>query len=225
MGRLSAAKELEWYELIIGGIALIYGITKITLGFMALFLPKSIRNKYPGLKFLLSSDTTSASKIIEVVLIVFGIYSLLNALDMLGYIHLPWLNTRTFIYSFYSTLGIILIVFYYFVVYTTAPIQKDSSDTYRYKILGLVGGMLFLLMTPIFILYYQWQDHGFHGAITHGIVRTSGAFAAALFLVVASILISIRAKRDTPAYTAAATDKQALPQFLLDTGMSAFHLT
>ena len=219
------AKELEWYELVIAGFAVLYGLFKITFGILALTLPESMRNNNSTLKYVLSSDITAASKIIEVALVIFGVYSLLNALDLLGFIHLPWLNTRTFIYSFYTTIGIILIGFYYLVIYTNAPIQKDSSETYRYKILGLVGGLLFLIMTPIFILYHQWQDHGFHGAVTHGIVKTAGAFATALFLAVASIIISIRAKRDTPTFTAAATDNKIIPQILLDTGISVFHLT
>ena len=195
---LTPAKELEWYELVIGVLAIIYGAVKITFGLMSIFVPLSVRRKYPLLHKILSDDTTAAAKVVEGSLVVFGLYSVIHALDLLGYIQVPWINTRSFIYSFYTTLGIVLITFYYLVIYTNAKIQKNSDEMNKYKLLGLLGGFGFLIMTPLFILYHQWVDHGFHGAVTHGIMKTAGAFVF-LLLILAGIGLTIRSYMKPPA--------------------------
>jgi cbb3-type cytochrome oxidase subunit 3 len=212
MGRL--AKELEWYEVGVAIIAILYGVFKIALGLIAIFLPDSYRRKHPILREILSDDTTVAAKVMEIVLIIFGVYSLLTALDMLGYIYLPWLTSRQFIYSFYTTLGMVLILFYYLVVYTRVHIQKDNSEMFRYKFIGIAGGIGFLIMVPLFFIYHQWEDHGLHlNASWEQRIQTVLAILFTIFLACAIVFMSLEAKKqNVPSNTTLMTLQSITPK-------------
>jgi hypothetical protein len=145
----------------------LYGLLKITVAITALFLPNKARdslkdNRY--LKYIITQDTTLAAKIIEISLLIFGVYSLVTALHMLGYIHVPLITSRTFIYSFYTLVGLVLIAFYYIVLYTEFPVSKNEDEMLKYRIIGFVGGFTFLITTLIYFVYHQVLDHGWSEA-------------------------------------------------------------
>lgn len=154
---------MDLYHWTVAILGIVYGIAKFVIGCMALFMPDSLRHKLHSDKFwrmIFSTDTSLAAQVIEIALIVFGIYTIANSLDILGIVKLPFINTKTFLYTFYTVIGISLTLFYYLVIYTNLPIPKNEEYTVRYKIIGLVGGLLFLITTPIYILYHQIRDYG-----------------------------------------------------------------
>lgn len=178
---------MDWYKLIVGILGIVYGVGKIIVGAVALSMSDETRArlaKDPFWRLVFSTDTTLAAQFIEIALVVFGIYTIANSLDIFGIVKMPFINTRTFLYSFYGIIGIILVAFYYLVVYTNAPISKKEEYMTRYKIVGLIGGILFLITTPVYILYHQIIDHGgIAGALRNSLVYTLGSFGAILFLL------------------------------------------
>lgn len=192
--QLIAPRHLEIHHYFLGFIMIMYGIIKVSIGCLALFMPSKQREwtaNHPQLKYVIAKDTTLAAQVIEVALIIFGIYSFMNALDLLKIYPMAFLNTRMFLYTFYTLIGILLIIFYSLVIYTNLPIPKVKTEISRYKLIGLIGGMLFLIMTPLYIVVHQIQDHSFRTAfVTKGLVTWSALFCVA-FLVAATVVITI----------------------------------
>lgn len=147
------------------------------------------------MSLIIPTDTTVASHGIEIALVFFGIYSIVHSLNYIGIIDAPFINTRTFIYAFYTILGVLMITFYYMVIYTKIPIPKKTDQMARYTVIGLVGGMMFLIMTPLYILYHQLIDHGMYGALTHGIGKTFAAFVVVVMLGVNAAMLTIETMR------------------------------
>lgn len=180
----------DWVLAITG---ILYGILKLGIGALALFAPDHLRREWKQhkvLNFIISTDTTISAKMIEIALMVFGIYTLAHGLDTLGVINTPFIHTRAFIYFFYTVIGLFLIVFYSLVVYTSLDIPKEKGELVRYKIVGLVGGILFLIMTPLYILYHQIVDYGSSvGALTTGFGLTFIALISVLLMSAAMVMI------------------------------------
>lgn len=139
-----------------------YGLLKITIGIFALVAPQHLRDKLQHNKIakeLISSDITIAAQMIEVALLVFGAYTLVHGLDTLGVVDVPWIHSHTFVLILYISIGVVLTLFYSLVLYTSIPIPKDKNETNRYTLVGLIGGLSFLIMTPLYILYHEVHNN------------------------------------------------------------------
>ena len=196
-------RNLRWYHYLLAVSGIIYGLTKIVIGCISFILPESKKERliehHKWLKVFITIDETIAGKAIEIALIIFGVYSLLNSLDVLKIIDLPFINTREFLYGFYTIMGLILTFFYMLVVYTTLPIPKRSDQMIRYKAIGLVGGLLFLIMTPLYIVFNKVIDHGHLGAFSREHLFVSlAAIGSAVFIaatIVALLLDAYKTKK------------------------------
>jgi hypothetical protein len=186
-------QDLTASKILLALAGILYGVFKIAIGLMTMFLPDSVKKRLQGNavgKTIFSDDHTLAGRAIEVALVIFGVYTLTHGLDALGLIDTPFIHSREFIYTFYTVIGLVLVVFYSLVIYTSLPIPK-GSDMMRYKLIGLVGGLLFLIMTPLYAVYYQLHDHsGAAGALTSGFGFTFAALLAVLLMVGAMVLIT-----------------------------------
>lgn len=155
---------LSWWRFIYAIVGLLYGIVKIVVGSIAVFLPVNARNalikRFPAIRQVVSKDVTISAKVIELALVIFGIYTVCHCLNLLDVINLPLINTRAFLYIFYAAIGIVVTVFYTLVVCTDLPIPKTQEDMFRYKIIGLVGGITFLISAPIMAIIHTVHDHG-----------------------------------------------------------------
>ena len=123
------------YKIIAGCLLIMYGIVKIA--FLMYELTSNNRK----------TDKTFAGMFLLLVLLAFGLYSFLHGIGILIY------NSRfgEFIHST-STLGVVYIVFgvtlielYTLIAYTSLPISKDTTQINKYKLVGIGGGIIFLM--------------------------------------------------------------------------------
>jgi hypothetical protein len=149
-------------EVVLGTAMCSYGLLKLFVGSTATFCSEETKEKItdvvPPLKAFYGTDETIASKAVESCFMIFGLYSLLHGLDELKI--LPH-KVRHALHSqltdriVYGGLGVFLTSFYSAVIYTKLPIPKDKNNLQHYKLLGLVGGLTFLIMVPIQNISFQ----------------------------------------------------------------------
>lgn len=136
-------------EFMFGVCFLMYGLVKIALAIITLSLPDHIKEK---IRLVFTNDTTLAGVAFDGVLIAYAIYSIIHGLNLLGYDVPNFTESIMFKSSFYILLGLFLIIFYSLVLFTQVPISKLQRQYQTYEILGLGGGVCFLI-TSMFIPY------------------------------------------------------------------------
>jgi len=141
---------MNWNYLV-GILYLLYAFVKITVGLCVLLLPLNTIQKIPIVNIFTkeAADKTFAGRMYEYVLLVFGIFTLFEGLALLELLTPAlslYFESKYTDYIVFITLGTILVVFYSLVLYTDLPIQKNKDDYEHYKLLGLVGGITFLIM-------------------------------------------------------------------------------
>jgi hypothetical protein len=119
-------------------------------------LPLEYLKKIPILNYFIfiAKDKTLAGHFYEYILMLFGVYTIIMGLSFL---HIFPDNIRyrlehnTVQYTVYIVIGLILIIFYSLVSYTNLPIEhsKDETDMFHYKLIGIGGGVTFLLIPLI----------------------------------------------------------------------------
>lgn len=173
---------LAFSLLIFGYVTLLYGILKLVVCFLDLYLSMEARAalflKYPLLKKVMTFDVSTAGKTLSLVYIVFAVLTILRAVERLwtGTIHEDVKNvfqSRLFIYLLYGLMGIFLVVMYYMVLYTNADIKKDMKYKKRYELLGICGGLLFITSVPVFFMLHMVFDHGLWYALRKYYLVTS----------------------------------------------------
>lgn len=143
-----------------GTLYLLYGIIKVSVGISLLLIPSDKIKKLPVLKLFAAEleDTTLAGRLYEYVLIIFGIYTIIFGLALFNlypYEYRNFLENKYTEYSVFIIIGLILTIFYSLVLYTKLPISKNMKYEDHYKLLGLIGGLSFLVMPLIWeILEY-----------------------------------------------------------------------
>lgn len=131
---------------------LAYGILKILLVTSLFIIPQDIEHQLATIDVInifVTGDDTLAGKMYEYVLLVFAIFSIVHGLALLGVFNENFHNiieSEEFQFPFYIILGLWLLVFYFFVLYTKLPISKDPNKMYNYKLYGYMGGLSFLLV-------------------------------------------------------------------------------
>lgn len=151
-------------ELIIAGLYILYGISKVSLGITVMMVPSEELKKNKVLKGLAkhTQDRTLAGRFYEYILLAFGIYTIIYGLNMLHmfpdniYERIDRKETE---YTVFIVLGLLLTVFYTLVLYTDVPISKNMKYEQHYKILGLLGGISFLIMPVLWEMAeisYPW---------------------------------------------------------------------
>lgn len=144
---------------VIGLIFLIYGLLKvIVVAAILFFIPKDVQMKLakvPALNLLITGDTTIAGKGGEIALGMFGIFSIIHGLALMGYT--PSSVTRVFEskwfqYLIYLVFGLAFIIFYSLVLYTDLPIPKKEENRRLYWTYAYLGGASFLVVPIIWEL-------------------------------------------------------------------------
>ncbi len=159
---------MEYKNLIIGLILIFYGLFKLSIGLTTLlsteYFKNYIRSFNKHIKLIISKDETISGKMIEITFIIFGVYSLLHGLDKLNLINKKikdLIDSRKTIYLLYGLIGIFLTFFYSLVVYTDLPINKNKNEINRYKLIGIISGLSFLIMLPIILIVHEIIDKRF----------------------------------------------------------------
>lgn len=157
--------EYNILKLIIGFIIIIYGFIKSIFSIFEIFLPEKYRKSIP----FITTDRTVAGLFMIGVLLAFGIYSIFHGLSILKIMPTNLNNIfDNFIttYIIYGLFGIILIIFYIYILFTNINISKDMRHKSTYEIGGLSSGITFIttilviqLYNNIFKLNIKWYDN------------------------------------------------------------------
>ena len=145
---------------IVGYILLIYGILKVAFCIILLALPE----KYRGNSAFFKRDPTAAGTILDIVLFLFGVYTILHGSAMIRksrHTHIDLIEHIYTIIALYGSLGIFMIVFYTLVVYTNAPISKDKTEMSKYELVGIGGGIGFLTALFAMLLWNAGRGYMF----------------------------------------------------------------
>jgi len=138
-------------------IYILYGVIKIVIGFIVMYMTPEEISKIPGLSILSkeAADKTLAGKVYEIVLMAFGVFTIIHGLLIFGFFP-SWFvigfEQKIVQYGVFFVLGAIMTIFYCLVLYTSLPIDKKTEDNDHYFTLGLIGGIGFLLSPVIWEL-------------------------------------------------------------------------
>uniref|UniRef100_A0A6C0BLM2 Uncharacterized protein n=1 Tax=viral metagenome TaxID=1070528 RepID=A0A6C0BLM2_9ZZZZ len=139
-----------------GALFILYGLIKVLIVLsLTWFIPHDLEKKLStieGLNLIVSGDTTLAGRMVEYILLAFGVFSIVHGLALCGaYSHSfeRYIESKNLQYSVYTALGVFSILFYSLVLYTPLPISKDPKGTDHYKLYGFAGGLSFLAVPPL----------------------------------------------------------------------------
>ena len=143
---------------------ILYGVIKISVGLAVLLLSPEQVGKIPIANLFVkeAADKTLAGHMYEYVLMAFGVFTIIHGLVIFNVLPLWFIKifvTKTVQYTVLTVLGLILTIFYSLVLYTDIPITKNNEDRQNYLKLGLVCGILYLVMPPLFELTEYLLPH------------------------------------------------------------------
>lgn len=174
-------------EIAAGVWLVIFGLVKTVVGAMALaYEPARVAmTRMPVVGLMIENDSSFAGVYAEIILVLFGIYSLLHGAVILGltrgrlarlYYHPSFFAGVNFAFA------AALILFYSLVLFTRAPIQQ--SDAYRgHYWLLLATGVAFLAV-PVGLLWWQAVKEG-------GLMFSVSTLALVVLLLVTILLLRI----------------------------------
>lgn len=157
-GLLFESKLERW----VGLVLVAYGLAKLSIGTSLQFQPS------PGL------DHTVAGRVVDVCLMIFGIYTFGHGLGILGSMTPYWNHFFTDMKTtavVYGIMGVFLIGFFSLVLFTSwVPSSPDHKMTY--ELIGMLGGELFLFSVVVMAIYHRWVPTP---ALVVGFVATTAA--------------------------------------------------
>jgi hypothetical protein len=178
--------------IVFGYMFLLYGILKCILCYLDIVLTYKQRvhllNNTPWFKHVLTLDTTTAGKTISILYIIFAFITIFKATERIhtGTIHsdvIEIVNERLFVYLIYGLLGAFLFITYCLVIYTNLDISKNLQYSKRYKLMGICGGLVFILSVPILITFHNIHDYGLHKAIQNHLLLFITTFIISLLII------------------------------------------
>lgn len=168
------------FENYIGLIVLLYGVMKVSLCIL-----KTLPKEYDDKITLIKHDRTTAGYVLDAILFIFGVYAILHGLRLLQHLHpshVEILNNVHITTALYTLVGVFMIVFYYFVLYTDIPITKDDKEHNTYEVLGLGGGFMFLFSICCLLAWHVYHDN-----VKIPLLRKSHSF---MFLTILALILS-----------------------------------
>ena len=150
-------RQITFTQIILAIIYLLYGVIKLVIGALVIILTPEQISKIPVLKIISkeAADKTLAGCMYTYILMAFGVFTIVHAFILFGFF------SDSFVYLFEQKivqygillfLGVFMTVFYIFVLYTNIPITKNPEYNNNYFIIGLLGGISFLVMPPLWEL-------------------------------------------------------------------------
>lgn len=183
-------KQTKINLIFIGGIIfLLFGLFKFIFGLVN-FIYKNNNDNNKVLKFFLSPDKTTASLVFEIIIFLFGIYSIIKGsyyLKLITYKPLVYLiEHHIFTYSLYAFFGIFLTLLYTFIAYypeeSKKYINSDSKYDSTYKFVGINTGLVFLITLVTILIINNYKN------------KLLLYFLIALFILIASLILTIMIK-------------------------------
>lgn len=167
-------------ENFVGLIVFVYGVGKLILSII-----KALPPKYDNLFSFVKHDRTTAGYVLDLILFIFGVYSILHGLRLMEHLHpshAEILNNVHVTVAIYTGIGIFMLVFYSLVLYSNVPISKEDNERTTYEMLGLGGGFTFLLSVCVLLAWHIYYDN-----VPVSFVRKSHSI---IFLVALAILLT-----------------------------------
>jgi hypothetical protein len=185
-------------KIISGILYLLYGITKVSIGITLMVIPSEKIKNIPFLKLFAAEveDKTFAGRLYEYALLIFGIYTIIFGLALFNIYPNKYreiLENKYTEYSVFISIGLLLTIFYSLVLYTNLPISKDMKYKQHYKLLGLFGGISFLIM-PFF-----WELIGFINPTLHNMtpeLRSLTILGGSIIFIILLAYIYIYVKKN-----------------------------
>lgn len=152
---------------VLGTLLLLYGSIRLFIGVVALSIPPEKRDflrSIPYIHGFVSKDTTVAGKILDISIVLFGMYSIFRGVYLLGISKresfTQMMESRSIAYVLYGVMGVFLVMFYSAVVYTPVGIQKNQKEIPTYKLIGIGTGLFFLVVLTLMYSYHSYQGFG-----------------------------------------------------------------
>ena len=157
------------YLFIAGILLIIFGIIKLIVSAINIILTKN-NSKYFDNIYIINNfvihDYSVAGKIFSVVILLFSIYTLIKGLFLINFLKneklIYFISNETYIDMIYLILGIFLILFYSFIIYTPSLsnniINKDENYNETYKIVGIGTGLLFIITLLCRYIYFYYTN-------------------------------------------------------------------
>lgn len=152
------------YNTVIAILLIFYGFLKVAVLLLNVLLTNKQKEKYTEgnmLSYLITKDETVSGLVFEIVIAIFGVFTIVHGIDVLygvpKYLHNIFLSSRS-LYIVHGILGMVLVVFYSLVVFTKLPIPKTPEFRTQYVIKGICTGLAFLLTIPIIYMYRKYID-------------------------------------------------------------------
>ena len=101
------------------------------------------------------ADPTAAGRVLEFVLVAFGMYTVFHGMCLLHMVPEAVARAGTsprFVVAVYLLFGVGLLGFFSLILFTDAPISRDPKRTATYEVLGLGGGITFLAIATWHLL-------------------------------------------------------------------------
>jgi len=123
--------------IILAILYILYGVVKIVIGFIVMYMTPEEISKIPVLSMLSkeAADKTLAGRMYEYVLMAFGVFTIIHGLLIFG-LFPKWFvfgfEQKTVQYGVFFGLGAIMTIFYCLVLYTSLPIDKKTKDNDHY---------------------------------------------------------------------------------------------
>lgn len=150
-------------SLIKGYLLLIVGSIKLILGLSIIVIPVEIRQIYQNqkiIKDLIPAEKNTAELMLDISIIIIALFSIIEGLNILGYLNNRYLSylilSHLFTSVVYIIVGILLIVYFNLVVYTDLDLgSKNKNDYSKYEIFGIGTGILLIMIVLIKYMYYN----------------------------------------------------------------------
>lgn len=189
-------------------IFILFGVVKVVAACTVLFMPPAVKARLAKNKYIakvLHNDTTLAGRIIELALLIFGVYSILHGLSLLGFLHT---HVRRAIlhpvtsHAVYAVLGIGMTFIYSAVVFHVPPVDIPHDPQYMsaYETLGVGGGTSFLMLLSLSLILHALNTaHRPLDSSARTTIALLAVFGAAMALVTVMAVVDA-AKRDGTSY-------------------------
>lgn len=184
---------------------LFYGVVRSVFYFLDTVLTYTqkinIFDKLPWSKYLLSLDISMAGRFLSMIYVVHHVITVFSATLRIktGRIYVDVsdvMHVHSLLYVVYALIGAILLIAYFIVVYTDYNIDKDDRYNYRYKMLGICGGLIFILSLPLMYIFKQLLEGGLYKTFRKNTSLTVFLCVISMLLAYVTVNLVIKYNRD-----------------------------
>lgn len=141
-------------NVVVGWALIVYGLVKMAIC-LTWLLPEDYSKRIPFLGG--HRDRTTAGIVLELILFGFATFTLMHGMSMLRMFSARTshaIDNPVTTSAVYGAFGVFMVAFYWAVLYTDLPISKSPKETLTYKLLGLGGGLAFVIMTLSVVVWH-----------------------------------------------------------------------